>query len=111
MTRELKLRRGAADRDPMFAPVWYDGAEMIARPAEEPAPLPEQLVLPIPTPEVLAWQRILDLAGEVTAQLRDEKDFDGYLLAAVANSMVYLDPTAEDIIAAYRRRKAERSNG
>jgi len=94
----------------MFAPVWYDGAEMTVRPIE-PDALPVQLVLPIPTPEVLAWQRILDLAGEVTAVLRDEKDFDGYLLAAVANSMVHLDPTADDIIAAYRRRKAERSNG
>jgi len=27
--RTLKVSRGRADRDPMFAPVWYDGTEML----------------------------------------------------------------------------------
>jgi hypothetical protein len=39
--RALRVRRGAADRDPMFAPVWYDGSDMIATmtPPEPAAPL------------------------------------------------------------------------
>jgi hypothetical protein len=37
--RALKVRRGVADRDPMFAPIWYDGSDMIATIARpEPAP-------------------------------------------------------------------------
>ena len=46
--KTLKVSRGRADRDPMFAPIWYDGTEMIvtinrvevAEPAPEPVELP-----------------------------------------------------------------------
>ena len=27
--RVLRVSRGRADRDPMFAPIWYDGTEML----------------------------------------------------------------------------------
>lgn len=111
--RNFKVTRGAANRDPMFAPIWYDGSEMVLQLEQPPAPAQFEL-LPLPppsSPEAARWQHLLDLAGEVTAVLRGEPDFDGYVLAAVASGLSSIGPTADEIIAAYRRRMAERQDG
>ena len=45
--RVLRVRRGAADRDPMFAPVWYDGSDMLVARSNTPVPV---ALPPLPPP-------------------------------------------------------------
>jgi hypothetical protein len=44
--RVLRVSRGRADRDPMFAPIWYDGAQLLVtiNRVEETQPEPVELL-------------------------------------------------------------------
>jgi hypothetical protein len=47
--RQLKVTRGAADRDPMFAPIWYDGTQLLVTINRVEETQPEPLELPPPS--------------------------------------------------------------
>jgi len=47
--RPLRVSRGAADRDPMFAPIWYDGAQLLVTINRVEETKPEPLELPPPS--------------------------------------------------------------
>jgi len=52
--RPLEFSRGPADRDPMFAPIWYDGLELTVTPPTAPAPdvpSPQWDLAPLPPPD------------------------------------------------------------
>ena len=50
--RPLEFTIGTADRDPMFAPVWYVGAEALSPPtAPVQAPGPRWDLAPLPPPD------------------------------------------------------------
>jgi hypothetical protein len=44
--RPLKVARGRADRDPMFAPIWYDGSDMIVTMTRQEPAAPIELLPP-----------------------------------------------------------------
>ena len=52
--RPLEYTIGNADRDPMFKPVWYDGAVTLTPPTEPQAtPSPKWDLAPLPPPSDL----------------------------------------------------------
>jgi len=106
--RELRVSRGPADRDPMFAAVWYNANEpMVVSGTKHVSPPTTTINLPPlapPDEASLKWLAVIGHANEVTAKLRDEPDFNSNALVAVVKELVDRDPTAADIIAAYRRR-------
>jgi hypothetical protein len=44
--RALRVARGRADRDPMFAPIWYDGSDMIVTITRSEPAAPFELLPP-----------------------------------------------------------------
>jgi hypothetical protein len=44
--RVFRVSRGAADRDPMFAPIWYDGTELLVTRSEPASEAPLELLPP-----------------------------------------------------------------
>ena len=51
--RPLEFSRGPADRDPMFAPIWYDGLELTVTPPTAPVEVPGPTwdLAPLPPPD------------------------------------------------------------
>ena len=112
--RPLEYTRGPADRDPMFKPVWYDGAVTLTPPTEpvqEPGPTWDLAPLPPPDGRELKWKEVVDKANEVVAILRSDPDVDGAVLIDVVCSLVDINPTVEEIVEAYRKRMEAKRNG
>lgn len=108
--RVLKVTRGAADRDPMFAgPRWYDGAD-VNLVAPDPAPadpaLPAPAITlslpPLPPAEDPKWKHAVELAGGVLAVLRAEGEVDPARLWSIVAAMSAREISIDAIVAAYR---------
>jgi hypothetical protein len=106
--RILRVSIGPANRDPMFTPVWYEGGEPLTTPPDPPAPV-QLTLLPEPEPPVdpkaAQWEAVLDRANAVTMQLRTDPNFDGTALVAVVMELLDRNPSADEIVEAYRQRK------
>ena len=111
--RPLEVTIGRADRDPMFKPVWYDGAVTLTPPTEpvevaspqgDLAPLPPASEPPAPSARELQWKQVVERAHEVVERIRSDPHVDGAVLVEVVNSLVDINPSAEEIVEAYRKR-------
>jgi len=110
--RVLNVTIGPADRDPMFAPVWYDGhVELTPTQPELPLELPPLPQLQPPSANDLKWAAVIERANAVNAVLLAEPDFNGQVLVAVVCDLVDSDPTVDEIVAAYRKRMEAKRNG
>jgi hypothetical protein len=111
--RALKVRRGTADRDPMFTPVWYDGIEMVVSATVLAAEHPEFELLQLPpTPDnELRWKRAIERADEVLGFIhKHEPVFDREQMIGAVRDVIDTDFTPDDVLAAYRKRmEAKRS--
>jgi len=106
--RPLEVTIGPADRDPMFKPVWYDGAVTLSPPTapapDTPSPQWDLAPLPPPATRELKWKEVVEKANEVVAILRSDPDVDGAVLVEVVCSLVDINPSVEEIVTAYRQR-------
>ena len=112
--RPLEVSIGPADRDPMFKPVWYDGAVTLSpptAPVQEPSPQWDLAPVQPPDQRQLQWKEVVEKANEVVAILRSDPDVDGAVLVEVVCSLVDINPSVEEIVAAYRQRMEAKRNG
>ena len=112
--RPLEYTIGPADRDPMFKPVWYDGAVTLTPPTEpvaEPGPAWDLAPLPPPDAREQRWKQVVERANDVVALLKSDPAVDGKVLLDVVCNLVDMEPTVEEIVAAYRKRMEAKRNG
>ena len=128
--RPLKVTRGRADRDPMFAAMWYDGADLVVSPLtgkcicqdqhrrgyctepgcpyalNVPGPMWDLAPLP-PEPSGLEarWKAALEKADAVVAEMwKHEAVYDPVEMLAAVSDVIHADFTPADVLAAYRKR-------
>jgi len=127
---------GLANRDPMFSGHWYGADDTlpavsnampdvvtnamtpfeVSRPSEPVlVPVDPELLHLLPEPAVdpnqAKWEHVIAIANDVNAVLKGETDFDSKVLLGVVCGLIDTSPTANDIIAAYRKRMTEKRNG
>jgi len=106
--RPLEISRGPADRDPMFEPIWYDGVELTVtiptKPVQEPGPQWDLAPLPPPDDRAMKWKDVIERANEVNAVLKLDRMFNSRVLVDVVCDLLDTNPSAEEIVAAYRQR-------
>ena len=105
--RPLEVTIGRADRDPMFKPVWYDGAVTLTpptEPVEVASPQFDLAPLPPPDQREQKWKQVVERANDVVALLQSDPAVDGKVLLDVVCNLVDMNPTTEEIVTAYRKR-------
>jgi hypothetical protein len=114
--RPLEVTIGPADRDPRMVyrdqllglkAVWYDGAVTLTpptAPVEVPSPQFDLAPLPPPDAREQKWKQVVERANEVVAMLKSDPRVDGAELLDVVCNLVDMEPTVEEIVAAYRKR-------
>ena len=107
---------GLANRDPMFSGHWYGPGDTLPVPSEPVlVPVDPELLHLLPEPAVdpnqAKWEHVIAIANDVNAVLKGETDFDSKVLLGVVCGLIDTSPTADDIIAAYRKRMGAKHNG
>jgi hypothetical protein len=120
--RQIRVSRIDTSRDPgVPGAVWYSGAGSI----NEPTPTPEPPTIDVyyealpepPEPSPISdetgkkWQMALEQANKVVPVLQAERDFSGMELVGAVADLLDDNPTADKIIALYRKRMEARRNG